>query len=180
MRSTLEVTLTFRLALQACDAPSARLLCELTGLLSVLVENNPPACAAIACLPAALSGVPTDQHMPNAGVRLMLDGMLGRWRPFQTLTETPRGDLYSSRLHCASVLTQFLAAGPEAGVGDLSGLLETSSLSGDSGEMRGVLPLMLDLLVATLQLSDEVCLMVFGISLNNNRHQNIFLFVMDI
>jgi hypothetical protein len=126
--------------------PSARLLCEAAALLAVLADGNPPALAVLAALP------------PARGVGALMDGMLGRTPPFAAdagttaaidttataaaaATEAARGDLFSSRLHCAATLSQFLCCGPAEQAAALEGAL--------------LGPLM-DLLLGCLALSDEM------------------------
>lgn len=130
----------------AVSAPSPKLLSEVTGLLSVLAENNPPACSALAAV-----SVPSRS---GSAVAVLVEGALGQWSPFGAHAETAQGDLRCAQLNCACTLTHLL--GSPAGIAEVN-FLETDTVPDvtRTGEPTCILLVLAHTLVASLRLSDE-------------------------
>ena len=128
------------------------MLCEVTGLLALLTENNAPACAAIVSARVNDEAV-NAENLPN-GVQTLVDGILGLAPAFASVQETPRGDVMTARLHCVSCLVHFITSSEVSS--DLAGIIESGMVPVTTGDRMPLLRAMVEMLIGNLSISDEV------------------------
>lgn len=129
----------------AIDAPSPKLVFELTGLVSVLMENNPSACAVVSALVLPSS---------ESGLQTLVRGMVGQWASFRCCSPV-HYDLRGVQLNCAGALCHFLAVADNDAIAALDACAVSDSAIADGGS-PGTLAVMLSTLIKSINLTDEI------------------------